>query len=502
VRTFSKKEIHAKMRAANAWWDAPDAARARDLIPFHQLKARRYFKLFKKLALMRQPNRALLLMGPRRVGKTVLAFHLIRRLTDDGFDPKRIFYLDIQQPLYNQLGLEALLQHAIEASNTKVTDGLYVIFDEVQYLRGWEVHLKALVDSFPNIKFIATGSAAAALKIKGSESGAGRFTDFLLPPLTFYEYMALLDKHRLVRVEERPGGRTRAFTRNIATLNKHFIEYLNCGGYPEAVFSEEIKSDMGRYIRGDIIDKVLLKDLPSLYGIQDIQELNSLFTVLAYNTAHEVSLGQLSQNSGVAKNTIKRYIDYLQSAFLIRVVHRVDCSAKRFQRANFFKVYLTNPSMRSALFAPLSGDDEDMGDVVETAVFAQWFHALNADLHYARWKDGEVDIVQLGQRMKPRWAVEVKWSDRYEENPADLTSLAEFCNKHPHCACAVTTRTKQSTKKMFGVELDFIPASIYCYLLGYNIVKGKHRVFDISAQLAADPKLEAEQKLPPQAAAT
>lgn len=490
MRTFSRKEILAKMKLANAWWGTPEGTKAKELIPYNDLKARRYFKLFKKLAVVKRPVRALLLMGPRRVGKTVLAFHLVRWLTDNGHDPRKIFYLDLQQPLYNGLGLEQLLEYAIEASGCNGNDGLIVIYDEVQYLRNWEVHLKSLVDSHPNIKFIATGSAAAALRIKGIESGAGRFTDFLLPPLTFYEYMALLGKTGLIKVNPQKHGRTRALAADIHAVNNLFVDYLNCGGYPEAVFSEEIRSDMGRYIRSDIIDKVLLKDLPSLYGIQDIQELNSLFTVLAYNTAHEVSLNQLSQNSGVAKNTIKRYIDYLQSAFLIRIVHRVDRSARRFQRANYFKVYLTNPSMRSAIFSPIGEDDEDMGDVVETAVFAQWFHSMDAELHYARWKHGEVDIVMLNSRLKPAWAVEVKWSDRFEEHPRELTGISQFCDDHPKCLFKVTTRTKQSTKKVFGVDLGFLPASLYCYLLGFNIIAGKHRVFDISAQLATENDVE------------
>ena len=93
---------------------------------------------------------------------------------------------------------------------------------------------------------------------------------------------------------------------------------------------------------------MLLRDLPGLYGIQDIQELNYLFTTLAYNTANEISLNELSKGSGIAKNTIKKYIEYLEAAFLIRLVHRVDRSAKRFKRANFFKIYLTNPSIRAA----------------------------------------------------------------------------------------------------------------------------------------------------------
>ncbi|MDA8027479.1 MAG: hypothetical protein M0Z25_00650, partial [Nitrospiraceae bacterium] len=76
------------------------------------------------------------------------------------------------------------------------------------------------------------GSAAAALKLKSRESGAGRFTDFLLPPLTFSEYLDFLSrKEELVQ----DSGRS---TANIDELNREFCHYLNFGGYPEAVLSE------------------------------------------------------------------------------------------------------------------------------------------------------------------------------------------------------------------------------------------------------------------------
>ncbi|MBS0351440.1 MAG: AAA family ATPase [Proteobacteria bacterium] len=69
-------------------------------------------------------------------------------------------------------------------------DEVYVFFDEIQYLKNWEVHLKNLVDVHRQVKFVASGSAAA-LRRKSQESGAGRFTDFILPPLTFAEYLRL-----------------------------------------------------------------------------------------------------------------------------------------------------------------------------------------------------------------------------------------------------------------------------------------------------------------------
>jgi predicted AAA+ superfamily ATPase len=245
----------------------------------------------------------------------------------------------VDHPLFNNLGLESLLELYTEAAeiNLGSEERVFILYDEIQYLKGWETHLKTLVDNYSNIKFIASGSSAAALKLKSTESGAGRFTDFLLPPLTFHEYLDLLGQSDLIELDGQLNS-----ARDIDELNKYFLSYLNFGGYPEVMFSKAIQADPGRFIKSDIIDRVLLRDLPSLYGIQDIQELNYLFTTLAYNTANEVSLEHLSQTSGVAKNTIKRYIEYLEAAFLIKLVHRIDRNSRHFQRANFFKVYLTN----------------------------------------------------------------------------------------------------------------------------------------------------------------
>lgn len=154
------------------------------------------------------------------------------------------------------------------------------------------------------------------------------------------------------------------------------------------VFSDIIREDPGQFIRYDIIDKVLLRDLPSIYGISDVQELNSLFTMIAYHSGKQFSYESLSNESGVRKDLLKKYIEYLEAAFLIKVIHRTDDTAKRYQRETGFKIYLTNPSLRCALFQPIKETDEEIGDMVETAVFAQWIPRFNANISYANWKNG------------------------------------------------------------------------------------------------------------------
>ncbi|MFZ1319792.1 MAG: ATP-binding protein, partial [Candidatus Nitrotoga sp.] len=367
--TISTNEILDRFEFDNPWWTQGEGIEER----FAGFPRRFYFNSFITLIQDRSVNRAVVVMGPRRVGKTVMVYHAIQALLDDGVPGNSIFYMSLETPLYSGIALEKMLNLFQKHFEHKKDDQLYIFFDEVQYLRDWEIHLKSLVDSYASYRFAVTGSAAAALKLKSQESGAGRFTDFVLPPLTFSEYINFIKrKDELIETNKiltRHGNKYVYRARDIDELNKEFCNYLNFGGYPEAVMSKVIQQDPGRYIKSDIIDKVLLRDLPSLYGISDIQELNRLFTTLAYNTGNEITLEGLSKSAGVAKNTIKRYLEYLEAAFLIRRVNRIDNNARHFKRATSFKVYLTNPSMRSALFGSIGEDGTAMGHLVETAIY-------------------------------------------------------------------------------------------------------------------------------------
>lgn len=471
---ISKTDIVARLQFDNPWWGAEKNGK----VAFEKEPRRKYFTAFYKSVTDVSIRRAIVLMGPRRVGKTVMVYHCIKELIKSNVDAKKILYVSLETPIYTGLSLDQILGLFQEKFGHKRDSKLFIFFDEVQYLKNWEVHLKSLVDSYSDYKFVATGSAAAALRLKSDESGAGRFSDYVLPPLTFAEYLAFINKEdELIgrKAQEDETSMVVYTTKNINVLNAEFINYLNYGGYPEAVFSEAIRKDPGQYIKSDIIDKVLLRDLPSLYGINDIQELNRLFTTLAYNTGNEVSLEALSKSSGVAKNTIRRYIEYLEAAFLIKVVERIDQNAKRFKRAMSFKVYLTNPSMRAALFGQIVEQSEAMGALTETAIFSQWQHGRTTQLYYARWATGEVDIVCLnGEEQKPAWAVEVKWSDRPYQSRGELDNCVEFIKLNPKVKqpILITSRTILDLDVVYkGVQFSFRPSSLYAYTLGANLLR-------------------------------
>jgi len=221
MREISAEQVRSRLTRENPWWDGGGIGAT-----FEELSPRAYFDLFLPLVESRSVRRAVVLLGPRRVGKTVLLHHAIQALLESGVDPERIAYFSVDHPLYNNLGLEDLLQAFWEATGTRAGDPQWVFFDEIQYLREWEVHLKRLVDDHDGVKAVVSGSAAAALRLKSQESGAGRFTDFLLPPLTFYEYLDLLgDDHPFESTDVE--GRTLFWTPDIHGLNEKFLHYLN-----------------------------------------------------------------------------------------------------------------------------------------------------------------------------------------------------------------------------------------------------------------------------------
>jgi hypothetical protein len=142
---------------------------------------------------------------------------------------------------------------------------------------------------------------------------------------------------------------------------------------------------------------------------------------------------------------------------------------------------LTNPSLRTALFSPVIETDQEMGNMVETTILAQWMHRKKLDLNYARWKEGrsegEVDLVLLNnKKYQPSWAVEIKWSNRYVDKPLELKSLIHFCQSNQLTTAMITTIDKQGIQKVDGLSFTFLPASIYAYNIGKETLNPKNSI--------------------------
>lgn len=466
MESITEGDVAARMRFDNPWWLTGE-------IPafYAKLPKRAHFDNFYRLVGMRDPRRTVLLKGPRRVGKTVMLFQSIRELAAASPDrAKHILYVSLDTPVYKDILLEKLLGTFMRMHGHEGPTDLTVFFDEIQYAEDWERQIKSLTDSFHHIKFVASGSAVSLTHSKSRESGAGRFSDFILRPLTFAEHLRLNeleDRH----ITNKDGH---AFAKDIHALNREFERYINFGGYPEVSLSETAQADVERFLRADILDRVMLRDLLPIYGISDSQELDRLFRYLAFATGREVTLEKLAHNSGASKNTVSKYLDFLEHADLVTRLERVDINARDFKRPGGFKVYLANPSLRTAMFGPMSADEDGFGLLVETAIIAQDLHDTDFKrlARFARWDDKEVDYVRLDPgEQRPVRAVEFKWSDAMLRRPQELKNLVDFSRQNSlfNLPIATTKTARQDNFLVNGFPVNLRPAATYCYGLGKDI---------------------------------
>jgi len=139
---YDKEDIKKRIVVDNPWWQTSEIAE------FYQpFKYRAYFDSFHSLVTTKRPKRAVVLMGPRRVGKTVMLNQSIQKLIDSGIQSLKIIFISLDKPIYSRLDPDYLMSLSLEAASLDSPDGCYFFFDEIQYLKEWENYLKTMVDS-------------------------------------------------------------------------------------------------------------------------------------------------------------------------------------------------------------------------------------------------------------------------------------------------------------------------------------------------------------------
>ena len=299
-------------------------------------------------------RRSVILCGARRTGKTTIMYQAIHNLLENKISPKKILFISFDHPLLKLCDIQKVLE--VYHSNVSAEDDIYCFFDEIQYAEDWNKWLKILYDTKPNMRIMATGSASPILTDKATESGLGRWTIIHVPTLSFFEYCQLLN----IEVPDLPKDlkptqmylktlqeQTDVFNK-LSGLQVHFIRYLQVGGFPElALSSDDLYAQ--RILREDIVDKALKRDLPSIYGIRNINDIEKIFLYLCYTSSNIINLTTLAQElDGVSRNTIEKYISYLESANLIYISPIVDVGIKKRLNAQN-KIYIADAVDADAL---------------------------------------------------------------------------------------------------------------------------------------------------------
>lgn len=468
----SKEGILKVLTAYNPWWKS-------GTVNPKMAKAYRRFAFYEAMKRLDQTDirRTVVLSGSRRVGKTTIQYQMIETLLERGVDPRKIVFISMDHPMLKLGGVSDVLECYHE--NIYAEQDVYYFFDEVQYAQGWDRWLKAIYDMQPDTRVVATGSASPAL-IKGNqESGAGRWTVILVPTMSFYEYCEILGLERpelpdTLKITQMVHMTQQERTNIILRLSKvqnHFNRYLQVGGFPELALADN--DLMARQImREDVVDKVLKRDIPSLYNIRNATELERIFLYLCNVSSEIVSIDAIAKElSGVTRPTVENYIQYLESANLIYQSWPVDMAGKRVLKSRP-KIYIADAAIRNAVLMDdsLLTDPIEMGKIVETAVYkhvAAFYYQKATSVGYFRGgkKNKEIDIV-----VDYRNAVNILIEVKYREGApiADDDAISALCGEAS--AAIVVTKSVNDFgihKTKSGKDMLRIPAFAFLYMLGH-----------------------------------
>lgn len=322
-------------------------------------------------------GKILLLYGARQTGKTTLVKRLLRHHSGAYYNCDEP---DIRQKFENQ---------SSSALKRLVGNNVLVVLDEAQRVQNIALTLKLLVDTYPEIQVVATGSSSFELADRLKEPLTGRKFEFHLFPLSLAEWETAHGPLETDRILSR------------ATIT---------GLYPEPALQSD---DEARETLMELAGSALYKDILLLGAIRNPEALEKLLRALALQIGQEVSYPEIGSMIGLDKNTVETYIRVLEQAFILFRLRPFSRNLRN-EIKKLRKVYFWDNGIRNALinnFAPLD-TRTDAGALWENFVIAERMKQLrNQRSHNASWfwrTHQQQEIDYLEQRATDLLAVEIK----------------------------------------------------------------------------------------------
>ena len=475
-----KEELIAILAQFNPWW------RGEKIPDLPHWKRSAFNELF---TWIKNPPtlRAIMLSGPRQVGKTTLLLQTIDQLIKEGVRPTNILYATFDHPMFKLAGLEAVLE-AWRELEPKTEGPEYLFLDEAQLIRDFGTWVKHQVDFFKQRRIVFTGSALPLIHAE-QESGVGRWHTLRLSTLSFYEYLQI----KKIQLPNIPSinALSDLFTATPAEYQRmteagqvligHFHEYLVRGGFPQTALVESI-SQSQRLLREDIIDKILKRDMTALFGVRRVLELEQMFIFLCMHDGGLQDVQTLAKDLAVSKTTVQNFINLFEATHLLCRLPPFGYG-KEVLRARY-KLYLADAAIAPAILMKgktILEDAKALGTCVETAVFAHLSaHSHTNSIRFSYWrnsKEKEVDlIVETAAGLIP---FEVKYQSQ-AVGLRDIPGLLDLCEQKPSISHGyILTKMPQDIGPLLqknsnlSAKLVRIPAPIFCYWLGESEILQK-----------------------------
>lgn len=368
-------------------------------------------------AIREHRDKASVVLGMRRTGKTSLCWQKMRLLESQGMSRKRMLYINFEDErlLPFEPGHFQQLLEVYYRMNPEATRGEYGLFlDEPQRIAGWELFVRRLLDERRARLFI-TGSSAKLLGREIASALRGRALSTELFPLRFQEYL---------RFQHIPWSEKSGYsTRDRALLAGALEGYLRRGGFPEVQTGTE---DICRDILRGYVDVVLLRDVIERHKVSNVSALRALLRQLLQAPGALFSVnkfhGQLkSMGIPAAKNSLYDFIAHLTDAYLIYPVELHTRSAKK-RQVNPNKMYVVDTGL---LNAHRMGLTPDHGPLLENLVFME-LRARGVSVDYVVTAKGhEVDFLAGAEQGRPE-LLQVCWSLEHKATAArEIRAITE-----------------------------------------------------------------------------
>jgi predicted AAA+ superfamily ATPase len=369
------------------------------------------------------------IVGIRRVGKTVLMKQIGNEMNGD-----RFFFSFDEEAYQNIDALKFVISYFLRISKSKP----FIFLDEIGRVRNWAGVVKKYHD-LNKATFIISSSSYLHIT-KGKESLAGRLKDFTLPPWSFEEYL------RLKNMEIKPikeENIERAYVSFSPRTEKEITDYLKKGSFPE-IADEDDEAKIKKYVKNSTVEKLIFEDLSRVFPVEHTDKLYDILVYLAKNSGSILNYTSLGQILGLSKDTVKRYVFYLEKALIMDTVPLFGSVVKIIRKGR--KVY---PACSPIAFSYQEFYNEPA--LVENAVLSKLKETFE-DIKFYRDSFGrEVDFVINNI------PIEVKWKS--ELSSEDFKNILYFMNKYNLDFGIIVSKRfdlmEKGSKRVYILPLDF-----------------------------------------------
>ena len=353
-------------------------------------------------------GKAIVISGPRQVGKTTL----IRKLLEN----TKYLFLDGDDPVIRNI----LTYPNTEEIKRIIGKNDVVFIDEAQRIPEIGITLKIIIDQFKNVQLYVSGSSSFELSNKINEPLTGRKWEYDLFPICWEEY-------------ENHIGYLKS--------EQQLINRLLFGFYPDVINNPGEEKE----ILNQLINSYLYRDILALSDIRKPDVLEKLVQALALQIGSEVSYNELAQTVGVDKNTISKYIDILQQGFVIFKIGSFSKNLRNEIKRNK-KIYFYDNGVRNMILGNFSNLDlrQDKGALWENFLMAErmkqneykntytkmyfWRTKQRQEIDLVEEKEGIINAFELKWNAKKNLRIPNSFIEAYKANPniIDKSNFRDF----------------------------------------------------------------------------